>query len=34
MPNLVLKGFPYPKQIEFFKSTKRYIAYGGSRGGG
>ena len=21
---------PYPKQVEFFKSTKRYIAYGGS----
>ena len=29
-----MKGIPYPKQIEFFKSTKRYIAYGGSRGGG
>lgn len=25
---------PYPKQIDFFKSTKRYIAYGGARGGG
>jgi phage terminase large subunit len=32
--DLNLKGMPYPKQIEFFKSTKRYIAYGGSRGGG
>ncbi len=29
-----LKGKPYPKQIEFFKSTKTFIAYGGSRGGG
>jgi len=25
---------PYPRQIEFFKSTKRYIAFGGARGGG
>lgn len=25
---------PYPKQIRFFRSTKRYIAYGGARGGG
>jgi phage terminase large subunit len=25
---------PYPKQIEFFKSTQRYVAYGGARGGG
>jgi phage terminase large subunit len=25
---------PYPKQIRFFSSTKRYIAYGGARGGG
>ena len=25
---------PYPKQIEFFKSTCRYTAYGGARGGG
>jgi phage terminase large subunit len=29
-----LKLKPYPKQIEFFKSRKRYIAFGGSRGGG
>lgn len=25
---------PYPKQIEFFKATNRFIAYGGARGGG
>ena len=25
---------PYPKQVTFFKSTKRYVAYGGARGGG
>ena len=25
---------PYPKQIRFFNSVKRYIAYGGARGGG
>lgn len=25
---------PYPKQIEFFQSTTKYIAYGGARGGG
>lgn len=25
---------PYPKQIEFFKATSRYVAYGGARGGG
>lgn len=25
---------PYPKQVVFFNSTKRYIAYGGARGGG
>lgn len=29
-----LKIEPYPKQIRFFNSTKRYIAYGGARGGG
>lgn len=34
MPTITLSGKPYPKQIEFFRSTKRYIAYGGSRGGG
>lgn len=25
---------PYPKQIEFFKSSAKYTAYGGARGGG
>ncbi len=25
---------PYPKQVQFFKSHKRYVAYGGARGGG
>lgn len=25
---------PYPKQLEFYKSRKRYTAYGGARGGG
>ena len=25
---------PYPKQIQFFKATSKYIAYGGARGGG
>lgn len=25
---------PYPKQVEFFKATNKYIAYGGARGGG
>lgn len=25
---------PYPKQVRFFESTKRYVAYGGARGGG
>ena len=34
MTTISLKGNPYSKQIEFFKSTKRYIAYGGARGGG
>lgn len=29
-----LKGYPNPRQIEFFKATARHIAYGGSRGGG
>lgn len=29
-----LKIEPYPKQVRFFQSTKRYIAYGGARGGG
>gem|GEM_PF-4545122 len=30
MSTITLAGRPYPKQVEFFKSTKRYIAYGGS----
>lgn len=29
-----LKGNPYPKQIQFFQSRKKRIAYGGARGGG
>ena len=33
MPELNISP-PYPKQIEFFKSTSKYIAYGGARGGG
>lgn len=31
---LKLFGAPNPKQKEFFQSTARYTAYGGSRGGG
>lgn len=27
-------SYPYPKQVQFFKETSRYIAYGGARGGG
>lgn len=34
MPVVELKIKPYPKQVQFFKSTKRYVAYGGARGGG
>jgi phage terminase large subunit len=34
MGEVTLKGRPYPKQINFFKSTNKYIAYGGARGGG
>jgi phage terminase large subunit len=34
MGEVILKGRPYPKQIDFFKSTNKYIAYGGARGGG
>lgn len=34
MPTLTLEGKPQPKQEEFFLSTARHIAYGGSRGGG
>lgn len=29
-----LSGTPNPKQAEFFKSTSRFTAYGGARGGG
>ena len=25
---------PYPKQVQFFRATNKYIAYGGARGGG
>jgi len=32
MGEIILK--PYPKQVEFFKSAKRYVAFGGARGGG
>ena len=31
---VVLRGGAYPKQIQFFQASNRYIAYGGSRGGG
>lgn len=31
---MLLKGKPNKKQQEFFRSTARYTAYGGSRGGG
>jgi phage terminase large subunit len=34
MGEVTLSFNPYPKQIQFFNSTKRYIAYGGARGGG
>lgn len=34
MTQLILKGYPNPRQIEFFKATTRHIAYGGARGGG
>lgn len=34
MGEIALSLKPYPKQIQFFSSTKRYIAYGGARGGG
>lgn len=34
MGKINLKIEPYPKQVRFFKSDKRYIAYGGARGGG
>lgn len=31
---LQLKGYPNPKQEQFFSATSRHIAYGGARGGG
>ena len=31
---LLLKGFPNPRQAEFFSSHARHTAYGGARGGG
>jgi phage terminase large subunit len=31
---LILKGYPNPKQKEFFLAQARHIAYGGARGGG
>ena len=34
MGQIVLKGRPNPRQIEFFKAQARHIAYGGARGGG
>lgn len=34
MGEIVLKGRPNPRQIEFFKASSRHIAYGGARGGG
>ncbi|MBX6361977.1 MAG: hypothetical protein IRZ03_18125 [Acidobacterium ailaaui] len=34
MGELTLKGYPNPRQIEFFKATAKHIAYGGARGGG
>ena len=30
----LLKGYPNPRQIEFFASRARHTAYGGARGGG
>ncbi len=32
--DLELKGYPNPRQKEFFLSTARHIGYGGARGGG
>lgn len=34
MGEMTLNFKPYPKQIKFFTSMRRYIAYGGARGGG
>lgn len=32
--SLTLKGYPNPRQIEFFTAKTKHIAYGGARGGG
>jgi len=34
MAQLLLKGYPNPRQQEFFRARARHIAYGGARGGG
>ncbi len=34
MPNSLVLGTPNAKQKEFLRSTIRYTAYGGARGGG
>jgi len=34
MALIKLTGEKYPKQIEFYKAVARYVAFGGSRGGG
>lgn len=34
MGEIILKGRPNARQIEFFKSKSRHIGYGGARGGG
>ncbi len=31
---ILLKGYPNPRQVEFFCSRARHTAYGGARGGG
>jgi len=33
MPTIELDVRPNPKQVMFFQSTGRYVAYGGARGG-
>ena len=34
MSEFILKGDPNPKQKQFFLSDRKYVAYGGARGGG
>lgn len=34
MPAFALKGYPNPRQEQFFRANARHIAYGGARGGG